>query len=96
MLFKRCPTTDQLSDFAAGGGAAWIAKHMLTCQPCRDQIAAFQRDEALVGELKLLFAAGPDEADNRARARLMRRCAEIAAEAGLANAGPPPASPPAS
>lgn len=80
MLFNRCPSKDALGDFASKQTPAWIAKHILTCQKCRDELADLRRNEELLRELRGAFGADTEPLDGRSRARLMRRCLEVAEE----------------
>lgn len=90
MLFNRCPSPEALSEFAANAASASIAKHILTCQKCRDLVADFRRNEQLAREIRGVFEGGTDEVDARTRARLMRVCNDVARD--VQTPGQPPAA----
>ncbi len=76
MLFNRCPTSEALSEFASNAASASVAKHILTCEKCRDQVAEFRRNEQLAREMQGILGGG-DDVDARTRARLMRVCNDV-------------------
>ncbi len=78
MIFGRCPTKADLSEFAAGRGSARIAKHIVKCEVCRRSLETFCEDEDL---LRLLREANQtDDLDEHTRAQILQLGLQAARE----------------
>lgn len=91
MLFNRCPSREQLGEFAQTATPAWIAKHVAGCATCRDQLTELRSNEDLVRDMRTLYAQPADDVDHRKRARLLRLCDDVAKQEGVER---PPAGAP--
>ena len=70
MIFGRCPLKADLSEFAAGGGSARIAKHIVKCEACRRSLEGFCEDEELLSSLRK--ANETDDLDERTRVQILQ------------------------
>lgn len=78
MIFRRCPSIEELSQFASGHGSARITRHIVKCEPCRQNLAQYCEDEELLNALRAVKDA--DDLDEKARLHLLELCLAVVRE----------------
>ncbi len=88
-MFKRCPSAEQLSEFAIEAKPARIARHVAGCDTCRQTLDELRKNEKLLAELREANAASVDEKTRRRLVTLCGRVRASAAREGRDETAPP-------